>query len=56
VAGNIPGRTQTMPLAVYDAVQRSDYDRANQIGLTMVAIGYATIWLTRRLAEGGGTP
>jgi molybdate transport system permease protein len=56
VAGNIPSRTQTMPLAVYDAVQRSDYDRANQIGLTMVAIGYATIWLTRRLAEGGGTP
>jgi molybdate transport system permease protein len=49
VAGNIPGRTQTLPLAVYDAVQRSDYGLANQIGATMVAIGFATVWLARRL-------
>ncbi|MCX7670224.1 MAG: molybdate ABC transporter permease subunit, partial [Anaerolineae bacterium] len=25
VAGNIPGRTQTLPLAIYDAVQNRDY-------------------------------
>jgi molybdate transport system permease protein len=56
VAGNIPGRTQTMPLAVYDAVQRADYDLANQIGLAMVAVGYAAIWLTRRLAAEGHEP
>lgn len=53
VAGSIPGRTQTMPLAVYDAVQRNDYDLANQIAVVMVIIGYATIWLTRRLEAGG---
>lgn len=29
VAGNIPGRTQTLPLAVYDAVQARRYDAAN---------------------------
>jgi molybdate transport system permease protein len=54
VAGSIPGRTQTLPLAVYDAVQRSDYTLANQISVVMVAIGYATIWLTRRMSAGEG--
>jgi molybdate transport system permease protein len=49
VAGSMPGRTQTLPLAVYDAVQRNDYALANQIAVVMVAIGYATLWLTRRL-------
>ena len=55
VAGSIPGRTHTMPLAVYDAMQRGDYALANQIGAAMVAIGYATIWLTRKLASEGET-
>jgi molybdate transport system permease protein len=52
VAGSMPGRTQTLPLAVYDAMQRSDFDLANQIAVVMVVIGYATIWLTRRLEAG----
>ena len=26
IAGNIPGQTQTLPLAVYDAVQNRQYD------------------------------
>ncbi len=29
VAGSIPGRTQTLPLALYDAVQNRQYDQAN---------------------------
>ncbi len=52
VAGSMPGRTQTLPLAVYDAMQRSDFALANQIAVVMVVIGYATIWLTRRLEAG----
>lgn len=48
VAGSIPGRTQTMPLAIYDAMQRFDYSMANQITGLMVALGYVTIWLTRK--------
>jgi molybdate transport system permease protein len=52
VAGSMPGRTQTLPLAVYDAMQRSDYTLANQIAVVMVVIGYGTIWLTRRLEAG----
>lgn len=53
VAGSIPGRTQTMPLAVYDSMQRGDYDTANALSLIMVAIGFSTVLFTRRLAEGG---
>lgn len=29
VAGNIPGKTQTMPIAIYDAVQSGNYKMAN---------------------------
>ena len=32
-------RTQALPLAVYDAMQRSDYTLANQIAVVMVVIG-----------------
>ena len=47
-------RTQALPLAVYDAMQRSDYTLANQIAVVMVVIGYGSIWVTRRLeAEDG---
>ncbi len=53
VAGSIPGRTQTMPLAVYDAMQRGDYDTANVLSLVMVSLGFGTILLTRTLAERG---
>lgn len=55
IAGNIPGRTQTMPLAIYDGMQRFDYALANQITVLMIALGYGTIWLTQRLASGSDT-
>lgn len=55
VAGSIPGRTQTMPLAVYDAMQRGDYETANWLSLIMVALGFGTILFTRRLAEPEGS-
>jgi len=35
VAGNIPGRTQTLPIAIYDAVQAGDAARANQLALAL---------------------
>ena len=40
VAGNIPGRTQTMPLAIYDAVQRSDYRLANFMAAVMIGLAF----------------
>jgi len=48
VAGSIPGRTQTLPLAIYDAVQIHDYALANQMVLLMTALAFAGLWWVRR--------
>jgi molybdate transport system permease protein len=49
VAGNIPGRTQTMPIAVYDAVQAFDYDRAGTLALVLLSVAVAVLLVVRRL-------
>jgi molybdate transport system permease protein len=51
VAGSIPGRTQTMPLAVYDAVQVRNFDLANVLVLIMISLAFAGIWLAWRWTE-----
>jgi molybdate transport system permease protein len=53
VAGSIPGRTQTMPLAVYDAMQRGDYQMANALSALMIVFGFVAIIVSRVLAESG---
>lgn len=51
VAGNIPGRTQTMPLLIYDAVQRRDYVTANLLVLVMTGLAFFSLWAVRRLGD-----
>jgi molybdate transport system permease protein len=51
IAGNIPGRTQTLPLAIYDAVQNQQYALANQMVLLMTALGFLTLWWVRRMEQ-----
>ncbi len=51
VAGNIPGRTQTLPLAVYDAVQARRYDEANVMLLVLTSLAFAGLWCVRRLEQ-----
>ena len=53
VAGNIPGRTQTLPLAIYDAVQSRHYGEANRMVAIMSLIAFVGLWLVRQL-EGPG--
>jgi len=43
VAGNIPGRTQTLPLAIYDRVQANQMSEAN--ALALVAVGIVVVLL-----------
>lgn len=43
LAGSIPGRTQTLPLAIYDAVQANDLAQAN--ALALITIGIVTLLL-----------
>jgi molybdate transport system permease protein len=38
VAGNIPGRTQTLPLAIYDHVQAMEMQAANALALLAVVL------------------
>ncbi len=45
VAGNSPGRTQTMPLAIYDAVQAGRFDAANVLVLVLSAVAVVVLWL-----------
>lgn len=50
VAGNIPGRTQTLPLAIYDAVQARRYNDANWMVLALTAFSFVGLWLVYRAA------
>lgn len=52
VAGNIPGRTQTLPLAIYDAVQNRDYAQANLLVAVTTALALLSLWGVRRMEEG----
>jgi molybdate transport system permease protein len=47
VAGNIPGRTQTVPLAIYTAVQTNDMMRANMLVMVMTVVAFVIVWVTR---------
>jgi molybdate transport system permease protein len=49
VAGNIPGRTQTLSMAIYDAVQANDLARANSLALLLMGIAFGLLLLVLRL-------
>lgn len=53
VAGNIPGRTQTLPIAVYDSVQAGNDSSARAgalilAGIAVVVLLAVTTWSSRR--------
>lgn len=53
VAGNIPGKTQTLAMAIYNAVQANNMAAANGFALILIAIAFGmlsiTLWLNRRI-------
>ena len=51
VAGNIPGATQTVPLAIYDYVQANDQAAANQLSLVVVTGVALLLLLVGRLTR-----
>jgi len=54
-AGNLTGRTQTMPLAVYTAME-SDLRAAQALSLVLVAVAFALLFVLRRVAAGAQLP
>ncbi len=51
VAGNIPGRTQTMPIAVYDRVQAFDYATAGVLAGVLSVVAIVVLLAVRRLEQ-----
>jgi molybdate transport system permease protein len=49
LAGNIPGKTQTMPLAIYEAVVAGDDRQAQILALILTAVSITAIYLTNKL-------
>jgi molybdate transport system permease protein len=50
LAGNIPGKTQTMPLAIYETVVAGETQQAQLLALILTAVSLAAIYLTNKLA------
>ncbi len=49
IAGNIPGVTQTAPLAIYDAVQSGRWADANVLVVMLSVLAFASLLLVSRL-------
>ncbi|MBI5588656.1 MAG: molybdate ABC transporter permease subunit [Deltaproteobacteria bacterium] len=52
IAGNIPGLTQTMPVAIYDAVQRADDYTANILVGLITLFSFTVLYLAGRFTRG----
>ena len=51
VAGNIPSKTQTIPLAMYYAVERGDKTTANTLMVVVVVFSFSLIYFLNRWIE-----
>ncbi|MFQ5855541.1 MAG: molybdate ABC transporter permease subunit [Anaerolineae bacterium] len=51
VAGNIPGRTQTMAIAIYDLVQAGRQAEANAMVVLMTAVAMVLVIVARHVAQ-----
>jgi len=55
LAGNIPGKTATMPLAIYSATQSGDSVLANSLVIILTLLSLTVIYVTNRLSRKGLT-
>ena len=53
LAGNIPGKTATMPIAIYSATQSGDYPLANYLVIILTVLSLSVIYATIRLSKRG---
>jgi molybdate transport system permease protein len=52
VAGNIPGETQTLSLAIFQLVQLGRDREAYRLAAVTVLVAFAAIWVSERLVRG----
>jgi molybdate transport system permease protein len=55
LGGNLPGRTRTVSVAIYDQVQSLDYAAANRTAGVLVGLSFAMLALTYRTQREGTT-
>lgn len=53
VAGNIPGRTRTASIAIYDAVQGDRMDEAHVLAFLLALLAAGVLLLLNRIGRGG---
>jgi molybdate transport system permease protein len=51
IAGNIPGLTQTLPIAIYDAVQAGDYATANLLVGIITLFSFTVLFIANRFSR-----
>jgi molybdate transport system permease protein len=54
VAGDIPGRTQTAALAIYNAVEMHDTRRAGLLSLCVSVVSVTALWIVQRTLPAKG--
>lgn len=52
IAGNMPGRTQTLPLYIYSRVEAIDFRGANIAAGVLLVVGITSLWLVQHLETG----
>ncbi|MBI5642118.1 MAG: molybdate ABC transporter permease subunit [Deltaproteobacteria bacterium] len=52
IAGNIPGLTQTLPIAIYDAVQSGDSYTANILVSIITLFSFSVLYIAGRFTKG----
>jgi molybdate transport system permease protein len=56
VGGNLPGRTRTVSIAIYDEVQALNYSAAAETSLFLLAVSFAVLALTYGLQRKAWAP
>ena len=51
IAGNIPGKTQTMPLAIYEAVASGNETQAQMLAIVLTTLSIAAVYFTNRISR-----
>lgn len=51
IAGNIPGKTNTMPLSIYSAFQNGDDELAQYLVIILTCISIAVIYIANKLSK-----
>ena len=52
IAGNIPGKTNTMPLAIYTSAGSGDWSKANLMVISLTALSAVALYLANRYSRG----